>query len=179
MKRQIITLSILFGLAGCSAITSLNDEAALEPVEKGTPSAFYNISLSEELEDYTLEVCKEFEFEKPEIIFALMEKESSFNTEAISFTSDYGLMQISPINLGWLNTQLGTTDLMDPRQNIRAGVFMLDQLMDKYQNSHMALMAYNLGEHGALEYWNAGIFQSEYSQQILSSAKEIQELSWQ
>lgn len=173
MKRQVITLAVLLTLAGCSTFVPAKEQK----VEQSEAARSYSIPLDKELQDYTLEVCKEFEFEKPEIIFALMEKESSFNTEAISITSDYGLMQISPINLGWLNTQIGTTDLMDPKQNIRAGVFMLDQLMDEYQDEHMALMAYNLGEYGALEYWNAGVFQTEYSQQILSAAEVIRDAS--
>lgn len=173
MKRQIITIGLLLSLAGCSLFVPAREQETVEKTERVT----YNIPLEQELQDYTLEVCKEFNFKKPEIIFALMQTESDFNEDAISFTSDYGLMQISPINLGWLNIQLGVTDLMDPKQNIRAGVFMLDQLMDKYGNTHMALMAYNLGEYGALEYWNAGIFKSDYSEMVMDRAREIQELA--
>ena len=184
MKARLSALLSLFLLCGCSgqkeSLPPLLDERDVShieqtieaPAEKTHP-VYFDIPLSHDLQDYTFEVCREFDFAQPEIIFALMETESDFNPEAISFTSDYGLLQINPVNLGWLNTQLGITDLLDPEQNIRAGVYMIDQLMDKYTNPHMALMAYNMGEYGALEYWNAGIFHSDYSDQVMASAKEL------
>lgn len=169
MKRQILTISILLCLAGCQ-----DPKPVQQPLlEKEAPSIIYDIPLNQELQEYTLEVCKEFDFARPEIIFAMMKTESDFNTEAISITSDYGLMQINPVNLGWLNTQIGITDLLDPKQNIKAGIYMIDQLMDKYQSMPMALMAYNLGEYGALEYWNAGIFHSDYSDSVMTNLQEI------
>lgn len=59
------------------------------------------------------------------------------------------------INLPWLRRQIGTTDLSDPVQNIRAGAYILGGYLKRYSLTD-SLMAYNLGEGGAKGTVDAG-----------------------
>ena len=77
---------------------------------------------------------------------ALIQHESSFDPNVISSTNDYGYMQINAINHNWLTETIGVTDYTDPYQNIRAGVFVLRKLFERYQDTNMVLMAYNMGK---------------------------------
>lgn len=52
----------------------------------------------------------------------------------------------------------------DPYQNIRAGVFVLRKLFERYQDTNMVLMAYNMGEDGADRLWEKGIYSTDYTE---------------
>lgn len=105
-------------------------------------------------------------------VIALIDKESTFRPKIISKTNDYGLMQINTCNHSWLQKELGITDFLDPYQNIDAGIYILTNLFDKYQEPGKVLMAYNLGENGAKRLWDKGIFETKYSKSILELEKE-------
>ena len=79
----------------------------------------------------------------PELVAAVIEAESDFRPTLISHRDAQGLMQIVP-ETGRL---MGADDLMNPRENIRAGSRYLRYLVDRYKgNQRMALAAYNAGE---------------------------------
>ncbi len=84
---------------------------------------YRDIPLSHELQDAALDACKEYGV-LPDVLFAVMEVESGYQPDAKNGEC-YGLMQIHTINLPWLQEQIGTTDLSDPVQNIRAGAYIL------------------------------------------------------
>lgn len=107
------------------------------------------------------------------LVMALIQYESNFDPDAISSTNDYGYMQINVINHEWLTETLGVTDYLDPYQNIRAGVFILRKLFERYQDTDMVLMAYNLGETGASRLWEQGIFSTDYTQGILTIQQQF------
>ena len=74
---------------------------SLEPVPE--PQVFYfDIPLSEELQDYIREKCSEYEVPM-ELVIALIDKESSFRSDVVSTTNDYGFMQINQCNHEWLS----------------------------------------------------------------------------
>lgn len=104
---------------------------------------------------------------------ALIQHESSFDPNVISNTNDYGYMQINAINHDWLTETIGVTDYTDPYQNIRAGVFVLRKLFERYQDTDMVLMAYNMGENGASRLWEKGIFETDYTQSILTIQEQF------
>ncbi len=106
-------------------------------------------------------------------VMALIECESSFDIDAVSSTNDYGLMQINSINKEELLTELGITDLADPYQNIRSGLYILRKLFEKYDDPSMVLMAYNMGENGAAKLWQNGVYETPYSLKIMNRADEI------
>ena len=107
------------------------------------------------------------------MVLALMDRESDYTASAISKTNDYGIMQINRINHEWLTEELGTTDFLNPEQNIRCGVYMLAELAKKYDDPHRVLMAYNMGEKGAREYTAKGNTSSAYSRYIMEQRDKL------
>lgn len=80
-------------------------------------------------------------------------------------------MQINSINSEWLSEKIGVTDLTDPYQNIRSGVFILSDLYGKYGDWHKALICYNYGEGGAREHvFSKGYTTTSYSRTVMEYA---------
>lgn len=133
----------------------------------------YDVPLSDELQSYLYEACKAsgvpFDF-----AIALIGNESGYRPEAISATNDYGLMQINACNHEWLEEELGVEDFLDPEDNITAGLYILSGYFEKYEDPHMVLMAYNMGEYGAQQQWAKGVYQSEYSRHVISRLDELE-----
>lgn len=127
--------------------------------------------LSYELQEYTYYLCQAYYIDF-DFVMALMFTESSFNAAAVSATNDYGLMQINACNHKQLEDKLGITDIMEPYQNIRAGLYILRGLFEKYDDASRVCMAYNLGEYGASVLWDKGIYSTSYSNKILAKADE-------
>lgn len=123
----------------------------------------YQVPLDAELQSYTEKMCDLYDVPL-ELAYAVMQVESGFAPAAHSSTGDYGLMQINSINAGWLKDELGITDLLDARQNIQAGCYMLGMYLSEYEgNVNCALMAYNLGATGAKKAWSAGTYSTAYA----------------
>jgi soluble lytic murein transglycosylase-like protein len=101
------------------------------------------------------------------LIMAIIQAESNFNPSAVSKSGSYGLMQINKINHTWLTENLGITDFLDPYQNIRAGVYIVADLYSKYGTTEKVLMAYSLGENGAMALWRGGVTSTGYVRKVL------------
>ena len=148
----------------------------LEPIkwDNVVEAAFVplDVPMDEELQQYTYSLCHAYGVDF-KLVMALINQESSFQTDIISNTSDFGLMQINQINHKWLSERLGITDFNDPYQNIHCGVYMLSDLFEKYEDPSKVLMAYNLGETGASRLWDKGIFETTYSKNILNKVSEF------
>ncbi|GMR01002.1 MAG: hypothetical protein BMS9Abin19_0348 [Gammaproteobacteria bacterium] len=89
---------------------------------------------------------------QPELILALIEIESHFDTYAISKSGAQGMMQIMPF---WLD-EIGRPDdnLIDMKTNLRIGCTILKYYMDMEKNDlHKALARYN-GSAGSKVYSN-------------------------
>lgn len=122
--------------------------------------------MPEEQQEFTYYLCTGYNIDFT-LVMALIQNESSFDPAVISKTNDYGYMQINQINHQWLTDTLGVTDFTDPYQNIRAGVFVLRKLFERYQDTNMVLMAYNMGEDAA-RLWEKGIYSTDYTEKILN-----------
>ena len=109
------------------------------------------------------------------LAMALIQHESSFRADLVSSTQDYGLMQINQINHKYLTDTIGVTDYLDPYQNIRAGMFTLRKLFERYQDTNKVLMAYNMGESGASRLWEKGIYETNYTEKILNIQQQFNE----
>jgi membrane-bound lytic murein transglycosylase MltF len=84
------------------------------------------------------------------LVSALIEKESGYNTEAVSPKGAMGLMQLMPS----LAKEYNVRDPFDPVENIRAGVSHLKGLLEEYDGDYKkALAAYNAGR-GAVKKYN-------------------------
>lgn len=119
------------------------------------------------------EKCAEYNIDFA-FTMAVIYKESSFKPNADSGRS-VGLMQINRCNHAWLSEELGLTDFFDPEQNVTAGLYMLHELFEKYDDPHQVLMAYNMGEPGAKNLWKQGTFSSKYSRGVLEVAEAYRE----
>ena len=139
------------------------DPAPYEPIT-------YHVPLDADLQQYTAEMCDLYEVPL-ELAYAVMQVESGYTVSATSSTGDYGLMQINSINSEWLSEKIGVTDLTDPYQNIRSGVFILSDLYGKYGDWHKALICYNYGEGGAREHvFSKGYTTTSYSRTVMEYA---------
>lgn len=129
-----------------------------------------NCILDDETQQMILEKSEMFDVDFA-FIMAVIFRESSFRSDIISNSNDYGLMQINEINHEWLYDELGIVNFLDPEQNVTAGVYMLSDLFDKYENPTLVLMAYNMGETGAKRLWDKGIYSTDYAEAILQQAE--------
>ena len=188
MKRILFALCLCLLLSSCEQrdvihdappaepILTLAQEEQIEMVEPVTcrltitvkvleVDKYRDIPLSHELQDVALAACEEYGV-LPDVLFAVMEVESGYQTDAKNGEC-YGLMQIHSINLPWLSEQIGVTDLSDPTQNIKAGAYILGGYLERYSLTD-SLMAYNLGEGGAKGQWAQGIHETAYTRKVLA-----------
>lgn len=78
--------------------------------------------------------------EQPPIVRAIIDVESAGKPDAVSRKGAQGLMQVMPANL----KKFGA-DGFDPVQNIDAGMRLLAEEIERYQDVRLALAAYNAG----------------------------------
>ena len=119
--------------------------AAPEATEE--PDAFTpwtSVPLAADLQEVLWAECQEHNIEY-ELALGLIEVESTFRTDAVSYVGCYGLMQLNP--------QYFPSDL-SPAENIQYGVEFLAEKLDQYAGDlGAALTAYNAGhDTGNREY---------------------------
>lgn len=131
---------------------------------------YYNVSLSIDIQDYIFQLCEENNVD-PVLIFAMVETESRFNSNCVSRTNDYGLMQINKCNHNWLKKQYGVDNFLDPRQNLLCGISMIAAHLKNNNGDWVrALMCYNQGTTGARKSWARGIYETPYTRKVMSNA---------
>ncbi|HNT34234.1 MAG TPA: lytic transglycosylase domain-containing protein, partial [bacterium] len=77
----------------------------------------------------------------PCLVEAVAKVESALNPKAVSPAGAKGVMQLMPLTA----KDMGVKDIFDPKQNIEAGAKYLGLMMRKFQNTELALAAYNAG----------------------------------
>jgi soluble lytic murein transglycosylase len=77
----------------------------------------------------------------PALVKAVIAAESHFNPQAVSPKGAQGLMQLMPATA----RDLGVSDPLEARDNVRGGTRYLRRLMDRYGDLSRALAAYNAG----------------------------------
>ncbi len=144
----------------------VNNEEAIT-IETEVPKFYFDISVPKDIQDYMFEICKEYDIPVA-LIVAMMERESRFNPDAVSRTNDYGYMQIHKGNFEWLKNTLGISNLLDPKENILCGVYIISShLKNNNNNINNALMCYNCGAGGAARLWRQGTYSTAYSRSII------------
>ena len=187
MKRMLIVLCFCMLASGCAPRTVIEDADPTEPeimltlAEEPAPvgyqvcaqiapaaqaKTYRDIPLSHELQDIADKACEDYKIPQ-DVLYAVMKVESGYKVDAQN-GSCYGLMQIHTINMEYLSSNIGTTDLTDPEQNIQAGAFILGGYLEKYSLPD-SLMAYNLGEGGAKRLWKQGVHETGYTRKVLES----------
>lgn len=144
-----------------------NENYSLDEFQNQT---YYNINLSQDLQEYTFIQCIKYDVE-PVLALAVMKTESGFNPDAVSETNDYGIMQINACNYRWLSDAFGDIDLLDAKDNIRCGVYMLSKI--KYPTREQKLMTYNMGSVQAKALWEKGTYSTDYTEKVIDNMKYI------
>lgn len=128
-------------------LNAVNADKAIE--QQATRGWYRDVPLSESLQEYTAYICGQYGVDY-DIALAVMRVESDFKEDIISANGqDFGIMQINKVNHGWL-ADMGLSNMLDARQNIKAGIHILSDLLDRYEGDYeMALRAYNCGITGA------------------------------
>ena len=172
----------------CDTINIAEEENIYEPIKTTIPEIEftleeeeeiipeYDIPLDKDIQKYLYDKCKEYNVPY-DLALGVIKVESNFNPSIIHKNSngsrDYGLFQINTINHKWLSKELGISDFIDPYQNIDAGVYMLSQLIKKYDNEHIVLMSYNMGERATKNLVSRGIDSSRYSRKVIETKEEL------
>lgn len=147
--------------------------ATEQPTEEiPTYSHNENIPLPFELQEAMQQACEKYGVPYA-LALAVAESESSFDLEADSGTC-WGVMQIHPINYPRLREN--GIEPTEYEGNITAGVFLLGELLEKYTDTHKALMAYNCGETGAKRLWKKGYMTTKYSVKVVTLSEKWQEI---
>ena len=181
-SKTICVLSAILAVFSISMIASVSaKEENPEKIQQTTTSetttqmnvevqTIYNIPLSDELQIYTQEICKEYNVPF-DLVIGVMFAESTFDPNAKNGDC-YGLMQVNAINAEELKS-IGVYDLTDAKQNIKGGVYLLSKTLTKFDLSG-ALIAYNWGESGAKEKLNNGITSTDYTRKVLKYAAGLE-----
>lgn len=136
---------------------------------------YLDIPLEHDLQKYIYELSSAEEVEFA-LVIAMIDIESDFDADCISKTNDYGLMQINKSNHKWLKDAYDITDFLDPVQNVKCGIVMISDYVDKFSTYHQALMAYNMGETRARNLINKGTVSSKYSRKVMAKYYEYQSM---
>ncbi len=143
-KNKIKLISLVLILSLISVIIVYNSVyLALQTV--------YPRRYSEFVEKYS----QEFQINEA-FLYAVIETESGFNKDAVSEVGAKGLTQIMPDTFKWLQSKTGEKyeddDLFDPEISIKYGAFLLEYLLDEFEDPKTALAAYHAGI-GRVQEW--------------------------
>lgn len=128
------------------------------------------VTMTDADQEIVFGICQESGVAFP-LVMAIIEHESHFDRMARSQTGDSRYMQINDCNAERLS-DLGFWDLYDLEQNVGAGVYILKELFSRYEDdATFVLMAYNAGEKGARDMRESGIYETEYTVEILERAE--------
>lgn len=147
---------------------------APEGSEEVLEVVYFDVPMSEELQDHIFEQCEAVGLE-PEIVVAVIARESMYDSDAIGDSGRaFGLMQIHPRWHSERMEELGCTDLLNPFENVTVGIDILGELYGSGDGSiEWALMAYNGGDSYADQLVSEGRV-SEYVKDVLDGAESVE-----
>lgn len=115
----------------------------------------------------------------PYLVYAIIETESNFDTEAVANTANEYSIGLMQINTYWHKERMEkfeVTDLTNPKQNLKVGIDFLLELFRWREGATLewVLMAYNGGPGYADEKIAEGTI-SDYAYYIIERSMELEE----
>lgn len=154
---------------GYSETESYLEETETESVL--TDRNYYNIKLSEEVQDHLFFICDQYNIDSS-LVVAIIERESSFRDWVVGDKGEsFGLMQIKEKYHRAQMEALGCTDLLNPYHNITVGVDKLWNLFQQNPDVYWVLMAYNGGCSYANRCYIEQDLISDYAREICERAE--------
>lgn len=148
------------------AVQEPTPEPTPEPVRHRDDIVSEGRLLSYDLQEIMRDQCERYGMPYA-LALAIAEVETHFDPDAVSAGGDYGLMQINPVNHAWLLEE--GMDVHTYAGNIEAGIYIITGYLERYDSTEMALMAYNCGPTGAKKLWDAGVYQTDYTDKVMAA----------
>ena len=128
---------------------------------------YFDVPLSHDLQDHIWRTALEFGID-PLLVYAICEEESLFRANAVSATSDVGLMQLNVCTFDWLAEHYGVTDPLNPYQNIIGGCAILKWTKSFTDGSlDMLLLYYGCGVGRGRELWSQGVTRLTFGDRMI------------
>ncbi len=114
----------------------------------------------------------------PELVYAVILTESSFDPDAVSSAGAKGLMQLTDDTNEWVAWRLGEeaepSRIFEPGLNIRRGCYLLSYLYERFGGWNEALAAYNAGV-GRVDGWLDDLLYSSDQKTLIVDKLPIEE----
>ena len=114
----------------------------------------------------------------PELVYAVILTESSFDADAVSSAGAKGLMQLTDDTNEWVAWRLGEESepsrIFEPGLNIRRGCYLLSYLYERFGGWNEALAAYNAGV-GRVDGWLDDLLYSSDKKTLIVDKLPIEE----
>lgn len=114
----------------------------------------------------------------PELVYAVILTESSFDSDAVSSAGAKGLMQLTDDTNEWVAWRLGEeaepSRIFEPGLNIRRGCYLLSYLYERFGGWNEALAAYNAGV-GRVDGWLDDLLYSSDQKTLIVDKLPIEE----
>ena len=140
----IIVVTSLF--VGCEKEEEIPKTSACVETEGETKDYILNIPLSCDLQEELYKAAEEFGVDYY-IMIALIERETQFRNSIGDGGKSFGYCQIQPQWWYGLMSDIGATDLKNPKDNFRTACAIIAQLTEKHQSIEGALVEYNQGHY--------------------------------
>lgn len=154
MPRYLMWLCLVFtsscyASAPFEAKSSFSSSSAWSNQEKSSWQSQYNRPTDTNLPPFYSIVARYSSYYKVprKLVFAIIETESHFNSQAVSHAGAKGLMQLMD-----MHSRRWKIDPFDPEANVMVGTHLIATLLQKYESLPLALAAYNAGEPAVLKY---------------------------
>ena len=148
-----------------------------EPYDEPDVFVPYDVPLSIEDQQFVVQTAEQFGIQ-PELVFGIMYVESRYNKNAVGKNSKYlGIMQVAVSNLKSFPAEYGITDLMNFKQNVMGGCYMLYYYSNYSGGSINFLLFYY---HGGFKYaermMEEGNTSDAYTRKVMNEMFRIAEV---
>lgn len=127
------------------------------------------VPLTAEEQESLWNACMEFDIPYA-LALGIIDTETDFRNVAGDSGESVGYMQVQQRYHTDIMKRLGVEDLTDPEGNFRVALAFLAELVEATDTTEEALMAYNMGMSGAARLWQKGVYESEYSREVMDGA---------